>query len=158
MKQSLDGLLRWLSSTPHRTFIVYPGLVLLFELGRRRSPVPRRPAFLLLLPWGYLQYELTGRYRATRHAGSRGFANAPDRLLTDGPYRLTRNPMYLGHLIFLLGLALTWRSRLGWLILLCCLPWFHQRVLQDEDRLRAKFGDSYIAYQRRVRRWLPFVL
>jgi len=113
---------------------------------------------VVLLPWGYLQYYLTGRYRAEHHAGSRGMAETSERLLTDGPYALSRNPMYLGHLIFLLGLALGWRSRLGWLILLLCLPWFHQRVLRDEERLSAKFGESYTAYQRRVRRWVPFVL
>jgi protein-S-isoprenylcysteine O-methyltransferase Ste14 len=66
--------------------------------------------------------------------------------------------MYLGHLIFLLGLALSWRSRMAWLILLACLPWFHDRVLRDEERLGEKFGDEYADYKRRVRRWIPYIV
>jgi protein-S-isoprenylcysteine O-methyltransferase Ste14 len=141
-------MLEWLRGTPNRTFVLYPMLVL---LTARRI---RRPAFLLLLPWGYLQYHLIGAYRQRQRAGSRGFATAPERLLTDGPYRFSRNPMYLGHLIFMLGLALSAGSKLGWAILLGNLPWFHSRVLYDEERLRAKFGPAYDDYCRNVRRWI----
>jgi protein-S-isoprenylcysteine O-methyltransferase Ste14 len=110
--------------------------------------------FLALLPWGYLQYRLVRDYRQRLHAGSWGFSQMPERLITSGPYRFTRNPMYLGHLIFMLGLALSTGSRLGWAILLGNLPWFNSRVAEDETRLRQKFGAEYDAYCRRVRRWL----
>ena len=66
--------------------------------------------------------------------------------------------MYLGHLIFLLGLALITRSRLAWLILLANVPWFHLRVLKDEARLLERFDGEYEAYCRDVRRWVPFVI
>ena len=145
----MNKILRWLGGTPNRSFVLYPLLVLLTE---RRV---RRPLFLALLAWGYLQYRLIGEHRQRQHAGSRGFARPPDRLLTDGPYAYTRNPMYLGHLIFMLGLALSTGSRLAWAILLANIPWFHQRVLLDEERLRAKFGPDYDGYCRRVRRWVP---
>jgi len=108
--------------------------------------------------WGYLEYFLVGKYREYKRAGPRGFITPPDRLLTAGPYSVTRNPMYLGHLIFLTGLALAWRSRLAWLILLATIPWFHARVLVDEDRLLEKFGQEYAGYRRRVKRWIPYVL
>jgi protein-S-isoprenylcysteine O-methyltransferase Ste14 len=62
--------------------------------------------------------------------------------------------MYLGHLIFMLGLALSTGSKLAWIILLANLPWFQSRVLYDEDRLRAKFGAEYEEYCRHVRRWI----
>ncbi|HVA23140.1 MAG TPA: isoprenylcysteine carboxylmethyltransferase family protein [Chloroflexota bacterium] len=107
-----------------------------------------------LLAWGYLQYRLIGGYRQRQRAGSRGFATVPQRLLTNGPYRISRNPMYLGHLIFMLGLALSTGSKLAWAILLANLPWFQSRVLYDEERLRDKFGAGYEAYCLSVRRWL----
>ena len=62
--------------------------------------------------------------------------------------------MYLGHLIFMLGLALSTGSKLAWAILLVNLPWFQGRVLYDEQRLREQFGAEYEAYRRRVRPWL----
>jgi protein-S-isoprenylcysteine O-methyltransferase Ste14 len=144
----LDPALAWLRGTPNRTFVLYPAVVL---LACRRI---RRPLFLLLLPWGYLQYRLIGRHRQRQRAGGRGFERAPDRLLTTGPYALSRNPMYLGHLIFMLGLALSTGSELAWAILAANLPWFQHRVLFDEERLREKFGAEYDAYARRVRRWI----
>ncbi len=139
---------RWLRGTPNRTFVLYPVTVL---LTHRRI---ERPHFLPLLVWGYLQYRLIGEHRQRQRAGGRGFDRPPARLLTTGPYALSRNPMYLGHIIFMIGLALSTGSRLAWAILLANLPWFQSRVLHDEQRLRAKFGAEYEAYCRRVRRWL----
>jgi protein-S-isoprenylcysteine O-methyltransferase Ste14 len=141
-------LLRWLGGTPNRTFILYPAIVL---LTRRRVA---HPQFLPLLAWGYLQYRLIGQHRQRQRAGGRGFDRAPDRLLTTGPYAFSRNPMYLGHLIFMLGLALSTGSKLAWAILLANARWFQGRVLYDEARLQEKFGAEYEAYCRRVRRWL----
>jgi Phospholipid methyltransferase len=92
--------------TPLRTFVLYPLVVIASETLRRRQLQIASPQYLPLLAWGYLQYRLTGAYRQRQHAGGRGFDKPPDRLLRTGPYAYTRNPMYLGHLIFLLGLAL----------------------------------------------------
>jgi protein-S-isoprenylcysteine O-methyltransferase Ste14 len=153
-----DRLRRVLARTPLRTFVVYPLLVMASETLRHRRLGIAAPRYLPLLAWGYLQYRLTGDYRRRQRAGAPGFDEAPGRLLESGPYAYTRNPMYLGHLIFLLGLALSFRSPLGWLLWLANIPWFHRRVLYDETRLHAKFGAEYAAYCARVRRWIPFVL
>ena len=59
-----------------------------------------------LLAWGYLQYRFVGRYRHPRAGGASGMDRPPERIIASGPYRYTRNPMYLGHLIFLTGLAI----------------------------------------------------
>lgn len=147
---------RFLRSTPKRTFLLYPLLVAGPSLVRHRRV--SRPWLLPLLAWGYLEYRLCGQYRRHRHAGSVGMERAPDLLIQVGPYAWVRNPMYLGHLIFQLGLALSFRSKLGWIILLANVPWFHLRVLQDEARLRDKFGTDYETYCARVHRWIPGLL
>jgi protein-S-isoprenylcysteine O-methyltransferase Ste14 len=107
------------------------------------------------MAWGYLQYRWCGGYRRPRGGGGPGTEVPPDRLVTSGPYAIVRNPMYLGHLIFLTGLALTLRSPRAALLAAGVATWFHRRVLDDERRLHALFGDEYTAYTRRVSRWLP---
>ncbi len=81
----------------------------------------------------------------------------PERMIETGPYRYTRNPMYLGHLIFMAGLAVTFLSWFAVLLFLVRAGWFHQRVLHDESRLEKLFGAGYLDYQRRVKRWIPGV-
>jgi hypothetical protein len=145
----------WLERTPNRTFILYPAVVLALRVlsGRGRGPLDLR--FAPLLAWGYLQYRLGGGYRVERGGGGPGIEIPPHSLVDSGPYEYTRNPMYLGHLIFLLGLALTFRSRVAAAILAANALWFHQRVLDDEARLAAQFGVPYEAYRARVKRWIP---
>jgi len=76
-------------------------------------------------------------------------------VVTAGPFRFTRNPIYVANTFAYVGLTLvlnTW-----WPILLLCpmliaLDW---GIIRREERyLEAKFGDAYLAYKRRVRRWL----
>ena len=99
-------MLRWLTRTPVQTFILSPLAVIAVELVLHGG----KPVFVpwggLLLAWGYLQYRLVGRYRLRLGGGGPGMQAPPQRIVTQGPYRYVRNPMYLGHLIFLAGLAM----------------------------------------------------
>ena len=65
------------------------------------------------------------------------------------------NPMYLGHLIFLAGLAFALDSWLAAALFVFHAAWFDRRVRDDEARLIALFGDPYRAYLARVKRWIP---
>lgn len=142
-----------LRSTSTRTFLAVPAVVALEQAARRR---PLHPAWAPLLAAGYLQYRLAGRYRLPRAGGPPGMSQGmPDRLVTGGPYAVTRNPMYLGHLLFLAGLALLTRSPLAAGTAVALVPWFDRRARRDEARLRARFGAEFDAYCRRVPRWLP---
>jgi protein-S-isoprenylcysteine O-methyltransferase Ste14 len=147
---------RWLGRTPVQTFILYPLLVIAVELAfyGRLTVVPWG---MPLMAGGFLQYLLVGRYRHPRAGGSAGMEVPPQRITTTGPYRYTRNPMYLGHLVFLTGLAITFWSWLGLIVLVARALWFQGRVLRDEARLERIFGAEYLAYRSRVKRWIPGV-
>ena len=90
--------------------------------------------------------------------GGPGIETPPERIIARGPYRFTRNPMYLGHLIFMAGLALTFWSWFALILFAARAVWFHARVLRDEARLEGLFGADYVAYRARVKRWIPGVL
>jgi protein-S-isoprenylcysteine O-methyltransferase Ste14 len=158
MREALRNLLTWMQRTPVQTFILFPLVVIAFELLLHGGRLTFVPWGLLLLGWGYAQYLLVGRYRHPRAGGSAGMTVAPDRIVTTGLYRYTRNPMYLGHLIFMLGVAATFLSWFAVVLLVLRALWFHHRVLHDEARLSAKFGEKYDAYRARVRRWIPGVI
>jgi len=149
---------RWFKSTSNRTFIVYPVAVFAFEEGLHRGMPQIHPWGVLLLLWGYLQYRLVGNYRSGRGGGGPGLEVPPDRIVAEGPYRYLRNPMYLGHLIFMLGLAVTFSSWLAVALFAFHAVWFHRRVLKDEARLEARFGESYRVYKKNVKRWIPGLL
>lgn len=152
------GVRRWLKSTSNRTFVVYPLLIVALEWLLHHGTLTVAPWFAPLLAWGYLQYRLVGNYRLARGGGGPGMSVPPVHLVTDGPYRFMRNPMYLGHLVFMLGLALTFHSWLAALLLLYHLHWFNERAKEDEAQLRARFGEEYERYAARVKRWIPGVV
>ena len=150
--------MKFLNRTPVRTSFVYPLLTLLWEFFPGRDQVEIEPMFLPLMLWGYLQYHLCGLYRMKHGGGGPGPDKPPEHLVSTGPYAYTRNPMYLGHLIFLLGLTLTLTSWLAALITLGVAPWFHLRVLNDERRLVKRLGKPYVDYMHSVKRWIPKLL
>ncbi len=141
-----------LRSSPRQTFVLFPLLSLgAAALARRRLDLRWAP----LLVIGYALYRGAGMYRDAQGAGSRGFAKPPVRLVTDGVYAHTRNPMYLGHLLFCTGLAAVTRSPVAVLLLLWQYARLSERVLEDEERLARIFGDEYRDYVARVPRWVP---
>ena len=151
----MTRITRLLRSPSFRTFILYPLLVVSWELILSDGRLRLEPWFLPLLAWGYLQFWLIGKYRIRRGGGGPGMDTPPERLVTTGPFAYSRNPMYLGHVIFLLGLTLSLRSVLAALITVANAVWFHFRVQRDEKRLRERFGQPYLDYTARVRRWIP---
>ena len=146
------------TSTPLHTFILLPLVVVACELILRDGVLAIDVWGVPLLVLGYAQYRLVGNFRTAQGGGGPGIHNPPTRIVTEGPYRLTRNPMYLGHLIFMLGLAVTFRSWVALAILVLRAIWFHRRVVADEARLAARFGAEYEDYKGRVKRWIPGVL
>jgi protein-S-isoprenylcysteine O-methyltransferase Ste14 len=76
-------------------------------------------------------------------------------IVTAGPYRFTRNPLYLGVTLIYCGLALVSNTWWGFVLLVPVLLLIHFGVVAREERyLERKFGDSYRRYRTRVRRYL----
>lgn len=93
---------------------------------------------------------------AMKRAGTNILPTQPTlALATDGPYRFSRNPLYLAAIGVYLGITL-WVNGLAPLLLMVPMWWLLHWgiVLREERYLEAKFGDDYRLYQANVRRWL----
>ena len=76
-------------------------------------------------------------------------------LVTDGVYRFTRNPMYLGMALILLGTACTTGIASGLAVPLVFMAIIEFRYIRPEESLlREQFGEDFDAYCQQVRRWL----
>ena len=76
-------------------------------------------------------------------------------VVTSGPYRLSRNPLYVGLALVYFGLTLALDSWWGIVLLVAVLIVMHRGVIQREERyLEQKFGDGYRQYRSTVRRYI----
>ena len=76
--------------------------------------------------------------------------------MTDGPYRMSRNPMLTGTFVYLIGLCIllwTWQALVFFVVFVCIML---LQVRSEEKRLRRDFGEEYETYCRRTGRFLPF--
>lgn len=100
----------------------------------------------------------------TAHWGSRTMHRAGTNVLpskpalaivTEGPFRYSRNPLYVANAIFYVGLALIFNAVWPLVLFVPMLAIIHWGIIRREERyLEAKFGDAYLAYKARVRRWI----
>ena len=101
---------------------------------------------LVVLIWAFLHFK--------RKATEIHTFKQPGQLVTDGPFRYSRNPMYLGFFLLLLGAAFfvnTWCALLAPLaFLIAAMFWY---IPFEERRLRDTFGAAYDDYAWTTRRW-----
>ena len=91
-----------------------------------------------------------------RRAGTNVETRRPSTtVVTTGPYRLTRNPIYLGMMLGIAGVGIA--SGSVWVIAMA-LPFLavidYGVIAREERYLEGKFGDSYRGYRERVKRWI----
>ena len=80
---------------------------------------------------------------------------SPPFLVVAGPYRFSRNPMYLSALIAWIGWTIFYESPAVFVALVLLWSLFAFRVIPSEERqLQAMFGDDYLNYKRSVPRWI----
>jgi protein-S-isoprenylcysteine O-methyltransferase Ste14 len=140
-------------------FLVLPGIVAfaipLALIGNRLAAFSPRPLGVLAFIAGVcvllgctVVFYVSGR-------GTLAPWSPPQRLVTVGPYRFSRNPMYVGVTLILIGwAALFWCGTLVVYAALVLLA-FHIRVIAGEEPwLKRTFGADWESYRARVPRWL----
>ena len=108
------------------------------------------PLFLgvFLLLWCVREFYVAGR-------GTLAPWDPPQRLVTTGPYRISRNPMYIGVVTILAGWCVLWNSRTLVIYTVLFLCGFHLRVLLFEEPWAARqFGPQWETYRAHVPRWV----
>jgi len=76
-------------------------------------------------------------------------------LVASGPFGVTRNPMYLGILIALLGLAVVLGTVAGFVAALAFFVFVNFiSIPYEEEKMERQFGEEFRAYKKRVRRWI----
>ena len=78
-------------------------------------------------------------------------------LMTEGPYRICRNPMLLGVFIYYAGIIIclgTWQAALVFAVYFAIMM---VQVNREEARLEQDFGDAYKEYRRRTKKLIPFI-
>lgn len=94
-------------------------------------------------------------FRAARTTVDPTDPHAASALVRNGIYRYTRNPMYLGFLVALVGLAVMLANIIALLPALILVPWLNRfQIAPEEKALMQRFGHAFEAYRNDVRRWL----
>jgi hypothetical protein len=119
----------------------------------RPQPLPGPRSLHRLLGWSLVGVGSTVIASSLAAAG-RVELGHPERLVTSGPYALSRNPMYVGWGLLHLGTAVTIGSAWMAATLLPAAAWVHRQVLQEEEQLSNAFGEG-LASRAAVARYLP---
>lgn len=142
--------------------LIFLGLVVIGPLVDRllgldplRIAEPLLAVLIVISVGGGLAIVLAAIRRFAR-AGTRVEPWAPSSaIVSDGIYRFTRNPMYVGMAIVMLGLALILSSPSSLAMVVVGVLVIDRFVIRrEEPYLEGKFGEEYLAYRRRVRRWV----
>ncbi len=140
--------------------VIYVGALVFGLLLNRRFPIaflPRRIARILGWPLLSAGLLLMGWFeRAMRHAGTPANPYKPvSHIATEGPFRYTRNPAYLAMTMIYTGIAGLANALWAILLLPVALLVIQRGVIEREERyLERKFGEEYLRYKARVRRWI----
>ncbi|MBB4267996.1 methyltransferase family protein [Roseospira visakhapatnamensis] len=149
---------------PRRPLLIPPRLFYLALITMAVSAVLLPGPVLLDAPWHWLGappvilgawLTLSGGYRFHRTGTNIQTFNTPTHLHTDGLFRWSRNPMYLGFALMTAGAALLFGTLtpllLAVLFAVICDRWY---IRFEERAMQAAFGDAYAAYRQRTRRWV----
>jgi len=140
--------------------LLYVGTLAVALLANWLRPLPITPDAITRWPGAAiavagLVLAVRGRRTMTR-AGTNVNPYKPTITIVDsGPFGFSRNPLYVAMTIMLVGLTLAANTWWGIIMAMPLLLLMHFGVIRREERyLEGKFGEPYLAYRRRVRRYL----
>ena len=135
--------------------LAYLGTIVDSGLGIPRfSSTFARMAGLLLVALGFL-LRVWAAYHFYAHRMRVISLEPQSTLITTGPYRFTRNPLYLGGNVFLFfGAGLILGSPTALVATLLHIPLVDLFIRREESQLERAFGEEWRTYKKRVRRWL----
>lgn len=81
-------------------------------------------------------------------------SDEPPEVIRDGPFRYSRNPIYVGHSLVHVGASFLVNSLWPLVTLVPLLLYLRRVVQREETRLQSLFGEAYDRYRQEVRRWL----
>lgn len=135
------------------TIIVMIGLHFIFPIYRFQSVLLR---LLGLIPVGLgVWTNLKADNLFKKHQTTVKPNLMPAALVDEGVYRISRNPMYLGFGAIMLGLALLLGSASPFIAAGLCIFLLDRNFIQlEEKHMAQQFGEDWLAYKKRVRRWI----
>ena len=140
--------------------LIYAGALAIGLLANRRYRLAFLPRGLSrVLGWPLIFGGLvigTLGFREMKRAGTNVDPREPTTaIVTGGPYRFTRNPLYLSMTLIYGGITTLANALPAALLLPIVLAIMRRGVIEREERyLERKFGDEYLDYKARVRRWI----
>jgi protein-S-isoprenylcysteine O-methyltransferase Ste14 len=140
--------------------ILYGGAFVLGVIGQWILPVPWPLKSLVLAVGGIslaagIALSVWGLLALRREHTSVDPALPVTALVTAGPYRLSRNPLYLSQTLMYAGVALLWQLTWSLLLLVAVVLIVQNRVIKPEEAyLQKKFPEEYETYRQQVRRWI----
>ena len=104
-------------------------------------------AGIVLMAWAVAAFR--------RHRTSVVPHQTPERIITSGPFALSRNPIYLGDVLVLTGAILWWGAWLALPLIPLFMALLARRFIAPEERrMKENFGAEFEAFTRKTRRWL----
>ena len=140
--------------------LIYAGSLIAGLVLQESLPVPFLPRFMRAWLGGVfmgagLMFGLSA-FRVMRNAHTPIDPREPvTSIVTSGPFMVTRNPIYVGLTLLYAGISVLANAFWPFLLLPITLRIMNRGVIQREEQyLERKFGEQYLSYKQRVRRWL----
>lgn len=137
----VPALMWWLSQMPSA-----------LPVGRLVPAMAVAVCGLVLSIWSIVYMKRVGKGNPFEAMGHE-VAPRTKHLMTDGPYRFSRNPMLSGTYIYYMGMLLAIWSWQALTVVVAVVALMTLQVRSEEKRLEADFGEDYLEYKKRVRRF-----
>lgn len=140
--------------------VLFGGTLLFALLLRFLFPTPVWPTTAAVITGTVIAlagvaFLLLGFREMIRHKTTINPGGVTTTIVSGGVYRYTRNPMYIALSLFYVGVCIAANAYWGFLLLIPLLIIVQRGIIEREERyLTRKFGDEYLRYKQRVRRWL----